>query len=195
MNNTLSKVLIFAAGAAIGSVVTWKLLDKKYAQRAEKEIKEIEAYYRDKYMSEEEQACDDGTENNPKPDDFSAMEKEEYADLVSNYTGEKGGSESMKIGTPPYIIPPEEFDMEDDYDTMSLTYYTDGVLADDDGNVIEDRENTVGEEFADHFGDYAEDPDTVFVRNERLRTDYEICMDYRPYSAVVDVGTNPDGDE
>ena len=37
----LSKVLIFAAGAAIGSAVTWKLLDAKYAQRAEREIKEI----------------------------------------------------------------------------------------------------------------------------------------------------------
>ena len=195
MNDTLSKVLIFTAGAAIGSVVTWKLLDEKYAKRAEKEIKEVEAYYRDKYMPEGEEVCEDEAENNPKPTDFSTVEKEEYANLVSNYIGEKGGSESMEIGTPPYIIPPEEFDMEDDYDTMSLTYYTDGVLADDDGNVIEDLENTVGEEFVDHFGDHAEDPDTVFVRNERLRTDYEICMDYRPFSAVFVTGTNLSGDE
>ena len=99
----------------------------------------------------------------------------------------------MKIGTPPYIISPEEFDTEDGYDTVSLTYYTDGVLTDDDNNVIEDIENTVGEDFAKHFGEYEDD--SVFVRNERLMTDYEILMDYRPFNDVVATGTNPKDDE
>lgn len=192
MNDTLSKVLIFTAGAAIGSVVTWKLLDAKYAKRAEQEIKEIKEYYEDKYSSEIDSESPEDEEDVSLPD-LTNEEKEEYLSLVSNYTGEKGGSKSMTIGTPPYIIPPEEFDMEDDYETISLTYYTDGVLTDDTDNIIENLEDTVGYDFPNHFGDYAEDPDTVFVRNERLRVDYEICMDYRPYSDVVE--PNPNGDE
>lgn len=180
MNSTLSKALIFAAGASIGSVVTWKLLNAKYAQRAEQEIKEVKEYYEGKYESDEETSYKKWADENP---DLAKEEKAEYLELVTNYNGEKGGSESMTVGTPPYVIPPEEFDMEDDYDTETLTYYTDDVLADDSDNIIEDIENTVGKDFASHFGEFEDD--TVFVRNERLKTDYEICKDYRPYSDVV----------
>lgn len=190
MNNTLSKVLIFTAGAAIGSVVTWKLLDAKYAQRAEKEIEEIKDYYEGKYSSDEEQAYNEWAEKNP---DLVEEAKEEYRNLVSNYTGEKGGSESMDIGTPPKVITPEEFGELDGYETESLTYYTDEVLTDDDNNIIEDIKNTVGEDFASHFGEFEDD--SVFIRNEMRKTDYEILMDYRPYSDVVDTGANPNDDE
>ncbi len=188
--NTLSKVLIFAAGAAVGSAVTWKFLNDKYAARAEKEIEEVREYYESKYMSEEERSYATWAENNPEA---AEEEKAEYANLVTNYSGEKGGSESMEIGTPPYVITPEEFDTDDEYETMSLVYYTDGVLADDDNHVIEDVKNTVGEDFANHFGEYEDD--SVFIRNERLKTDYEILMDYREYSDVASGYTNPKDDE
>ena len=189
MQNTLSKVLIFAAGATIGSVVTWKLLDAKYAQRAEREIEEIKEYYRDKYSDRS------GTIETPAPIDekaeFDDQVKEEYKNLVQNYTGEKGGSESMEIGTPPYVISPDEFDTLDDYDAISLTYYTDGVLADDADHPIHDIANTVGEDFESHFGEYEQD--SVFIRNEMMKVDYEILMDYRPYRDVV--GPIPKDDE
>lgn len=189
-NNILSKALIFTAGAAIGSVVTWKLLDAKYAKRAESEIEEIRKYYDNKFSSEEP---DLESSEEPTPLDFSEEEKKEYIQIVANYTTEKGGSESMTVGTPPYVIPPEEFDSEEDYDTVSLTYYTDGILTDDYDNVIEDIENTVGKDFASHFGEYEDD--SVFIRNEMLKTDYEILMDYRPYADVVMPDTNLRDDE
>ena len=191
MKDSLSKVLIFATGAAIGSVVTWKLLDAKYAQRAEREIKEVEEYYKGKYSSvEEEQESEEPTF------DISAVTdevKQEYRDLVQKYKGEKGGSESMEIGTPPYVIPPKEFDTLEDYETINLTYYTDGVLADDEDYPVEDIENTVGKDFASHFGEYEDD--SVFVRNEMLKVDYEILMDYRPFKDVVQTATNLKDDE
>lgn len=190
MKDILSKALIFTAGAAIGSVVTWKLLDAKYAKRAESEIEEIRAYYGSKFSSEEP---DLEQNEEPSPLDFSKEEKEEYLQIAANYTTGKGGSESMTVGTPPYVISPEEFDSLDDYDTESLTYYTDGILTDDDDNVIEDIENTVGRDFASHFGEYEDD--SVFIRNEVLKTDYEILMDYRPYADVVGPETNLRDDE
>ena len=184
MNTTLSKVLIFAAGAAIGSAVTWKLLDAKYAQRADQEIKAVKEYYEGKYASKD---VENDIEEEEVDVEYSDEEKEEYLHLVQNYTSEKGGSES--VGTAPYVIPPEEFNTMDDYECESLTYYTDGVLADDNDDIIEDVDNIVGKDFASHFGEFEDD--SVFVRNERLRTDYEILKDYRPYSDVVDTAPIP----
>lgn len=189
-NNILSKVLIFATGAAIGSVVTWKLLDAKYARRAESEIEEIRAYYDNKFSNDVEEVAPDEEPSKPT---FTEEEKKEYAQIVANYTIEKGGSESMVIGTPPYVISPGEFDTLDDYDTESFTYYTDNILTDEDGNVIEDIKNTVGEDFASHFGEYEDD--SVFIRNEVSQTDYEILMDYRRYSDVFEPGADPVDDE
>ena len=190
MNDTLSKVLIFAAGAVIGSAVTYKLLNGKYTDRAEQEIKEIKEYYECKYSTDEYSSYDKCIKENP---DFTESEKEEYCDIVKNYIGEKGGSEKMEIGTCPYVIRPEEFDTEDDYDAYSLTYYKDGVLTDDDDNIIEDIRNTVGEDFASHFGEYEDD--SVFIRNDRLKTDYEILKDCRPFSDIVNWEPNPKDDE
>jgi hypothetical protein len=191
-NNILSKVLMFTAGATIGSVVTWKLLDAKYARRAEKEIEEIRAYYDSKLSKGEDTVPELGDIETVKPT-FTEEEKKEYAQIVSNYIGEKGGSKSVEIGTPPYIISPKEFDTLDDYDTESYTYYQDNILTDEVGNVIEDIKNTVGEDFASHFGEYEDD--SVFVRNEVLKTDYEILMDYRRYSDVFEPGEDPVDDE
>ena len=41
----------------------------------------------------------------------------------------------------------------------------------------------VGKESLNHFGEYEDD--SVFVRNDRLKRDYEILLDQRNYSDVV----------
>ena len=46
MNSTLSKVLIFAAGAAIGSAVTWKLIKEKYERIAQEEIDSVKEVFK-----------------------------------------------------------------------------------------------------------------------------------------------------
>lgn len=50
-----------------------------------------------------------------------------------------------------------------------------------------DIEDTVGEDFAEHFGEYEDD--SVFIRNDRLRCDYEILRDNRSFSDVAE-GSN-----
>ena len=51
----MNKVSIFAFifGAAIGSLVTWRLVKDKYAQIADAEIAEMEEYYSNKYAEKE----------------------------------------------------------------------------------------------------------------------------------------------
>ena len=80
----------------------------------------------------------------------------------------------------PYVITPEEFGELADYQTISLTYWHDAVLTDDYDEIIDNPDDIVGEDFADHFGEYEDD--SVFVRNDARKTDYEILLDNRDYS-------------
>ena len=65
-----------------------------------------------------------------------------------------------------------------------MNYYADGVLADDMDDEIEadDIDMLVGRDSLNHFGEY--EMDSVFVRNDALKTDYEILLDLRNYSEV-----------
>ena len=86
----------------------------------------------------------------------------------------------------PYVIPPDEFGDFDDYPCNTLIYWADGILTDDNNYPVEDVESTVGSEALDTFGDYEDD--SVFVRNPRLRCDFEILLDPREYEDVVQNG-------
>lgn len=93
----------------------------------------------------------------------------------------------------PYIIPPEMFDEEPDYDAVTLTYYNDGVVADMWDEKVDDVDDTIGSDSLNHFGEYEED--SVFVRNDNLKTDYEILRDYRNYSDIVPCASPEQVDE
>lgn len=83
----------------------------------------------------------------------------------------------------PYVISPDEFGEFEDYERISLSYYADQILADEDDEKVEDVDNVVGLESLAHFGEYEDD--SVFVRNDRLKCDYEILLDQRTYSDVI----------
>lgn len=80
----------------------------------------------------------------------------------------------------PYVISPEEFD-ENGYKTKTLFYYNDDVVTDDRGKVLSENsiEKLIGKESLTTFGQY--ESDSVFVRNDDLKTDYEILADERNY--------------
>lgn len=196
MNSTLSKVFIFATGAAIGSVVTWKILKTKYEEIVQEELDSIRDAYREKIDSDKsridklEEASDYIKESfetglkNSKPDLM------EYAAKVMD---NKYTSENLMEGDPedlagPYVIAPEEYDELDGYEAVSLTYYDDKVLAHFDGEIVDDIEGTVGFDALTSFGEYEDD--AVHVRNNQLKTDYEILRDIRRYEDVY-----PDNDE
>lgn len=170
MHNGIKNVLIFSAGAALGSVVTWKMLKTTYERIAQEEIdsvKETYSRYIKKYEDEYE---------------YEKEQKDTYQKLTDMYVSDdcekeqKGGSEKMDK---PYVIPPEEFGELDGYETYSLTYYADGVLADDSGDIVDNIEDIVGEDSLTHFGEYEDD--SVFVRNDSLKNDYEILKDFDTY--------------
>lgn len=174
----LSNVVIFAIGAALGSLATWKFVKNKYERIANEEIESVKETFSKKQKKEEEST--DKMESEDK--------HEEKYEEMKNIIDERGylfvERQDGTIPNPPYVISPEEFDTLDDYGTETLTYYADGVLTDDFDNPIEDVEAMVGVESLTHFGEYEDD--SVFVRNERHRIDYEILADERNFSEVVD---------
>ena len=93
----------------------------------------------------------------------------------------------------PYVISPYDFGELDGYNQIELTYYADGTLEDDEGNIITDVDELVGQDSLFTFGEYEED--AVFVRNERLETDFQILKDYRTYEEARSIGPNQVDDE
>ena len=81
-----------------------------------------------------------------------------------------------------HVIPPESYG-ELGYEEVSLTYYADDVLAYDDDSVIRDVNKVVGKGSLNTFGEYEDD--SVFVRDDDKKIDYEILRDMRRYSDVV----------
>lgn len=176
-SSIISKLLFFAAGAAIGSAVTWKIVKTKYEKIAQEEIESVREMYENEYSwHAEDEDCEEVEEEENEEEEDERLKKK-YGKLVKDagYTLEEGDDDVIE----PYVIIPEEFD-EVGYTTISLVYYADGVLAYSDTNErVEDIGELVCEDFAAHFGEYEED--SVFVRNDNLRMDIEILRDLRTY--------------
>ena len=194
----LINVFAFAAGAAIGSVVSWKLLEEKYRRIADEEIQRQVEYYKNKDKTDvisDEEPAEEASEIDESATP-GQIELQEYMDKVvdlgySNYS--KTEIKEVSSVKKPYVIEPEEFGEIDYYDAETLYYYADGVLTDDGGNPIEDAEDMVGLDYMDHFGDHEDD--SVHIRNDELKIDYEILRSPENYSDDVDYDPHSAEDE
>ena len=84
----------------------------------------------------------------------------------------------------PYVITPEDFsENAEDYEVVSLNYYADGVVTDENDDLLDDIEETIGLESLEHFGEYEDD--SVYVKNDDLEILYEILLDHRKYSDII----------
>lgn len=176
---------MFILGATIGSVVTWKYVEHKYEQIAQDEIDSVKEVFlkRETVISDDEDSRSKAENAKDKPSvvEYAARLREQgYTTNYSN--GEREESKPM-ADDKPYVIGPEEFGDQEDYDKISLTYYADKRLADDNDELVEDVDNVVGLDSLNCFGEYEDD--SVFVRNDWLKCDYEILLDQRKYSDVV----------
>lgn len=191
MNSKFINVLVFAAGAAIGSAVTWRIVKTRCDRIIAEEIESVKEAFTniDTDVTEEsvEPSTDDEEDQqevSPKQinwDDLEDLDEDddiaEYSRIVKNYTNEKGGA--INMANEPKVISPYDFGELDGYHQIELTYYADGFLEDDEYNIVEDAEELLGPDALNSFGEYEED--AVFVRNDHLRTDFQILRDYRTY--------------
>ena len=174
MKTAIKDFIIFSSGAAIGAYAAYKYLSKRYFLTEYREI-------------------DEDTPGKPDEPIIVEPEKEterEYEEAMNKY---KPVDDAENIEQPcmpepvadsPYSISEAEFG-DRDYDEISLTYFEDGVFADDYDEEIEDVEGMIGYGAADIF----ENDDTItviYVRNERLKCDYEITRDGGTYEELTE---------
>jgi len=98
------------------------------------------------------------------------------------------GEDLEKRGTDePYIITMEEY-MEDEaaYDKLTITYYEkDDVLADERDKPIPDVDGLIGSGTLNKFGHGSDSMNSVYVRNERISSDFEVVKDERSFTEVI----------
>ena len=196
MNTRLSNTLAFTVGVAAGASVTYILIKKYFKKIADDEIDTMREYFQNKRSegtdaleeepdeAEVKEARDEHQEDKPNIREYASLIKKENYTSYSDTTADK--RKEVDDVEKPYVITPEEFG-ELDYSTISLTYYSDDVLTYESDELVEDVDDIVGADFAEHFGEYEDD--SVFIRNDRMKTDFEILADKRNYSDVVE--TNP----
>jgi len=88
----------------------------------------------------------------------------------------------------PYVITEGEFRLErQEYEKDSLTYYAgDDTLAEEDGTYIPDKNGTAGNQnLRDCFGMGSGDERLLYIRNDRVMTDFEITLNDGKYNKEV----------
>lgn len=196
----MKNLLCFVTGAAIGSVVTWKLIEKKYKDLADEEIESVIETFKNrkpritkdevketvekvinKYKEPKETVEDIVTAEGYSIED----EEETDEDDDSNYTIDVDTGVEVIV---PYVITPEQFGEYSEYGTKTLTYYADNVLTDEIDNPItsEEMETMIGPDALDHFGEYEDD--SVYIRDEMNEMDYEILKSEKTFSEIQERG-------
>lgn len=196
----MKNLLCFVTGAAIGSVVTWKLIEKKYKDLADEEIESVIETFKNrkpritkdnvketvekvinKYKEPKETVEDIVTAEGYSIED----EAETDEDDDSNYTVDVDPGVEVIV---PYVITPEQFGEYSEYGTKTLTYYADNILTDEIDNPItsDEMETMIGPDALDHFGEYEDD--SVYIRDEMNEMDYEILKSEKTFSEIQERG-------
>ena len=208
----MKEFLIFSGGVIIGCVTTYFVLKDQFEEDLQEQIEDVKhAYaeavdriYADKYHTEktEEESVE---EADPIIEKSSIDDtKDEYKSKVQYLAYDKMGlggadqkaeSEDSSDVDPeaefpqddapgvPYVISAQQFAIEYPFfDKVTLEYYEhNGILVDEDGVHVEDIDETIGKDSLLRIGEY--EPDVVYVRNEELNVDFEVCRIRRDFYA------------
>lgn len=200
---------LVAVGAAYGAYrFGVKQTETKYEQILKEQIAEAKAFY-SIANKEGEFSTPESTVAHlhplPKPDMVEAVEalnkyqgkiekpeEEQSVNIFVERTPDDDDfdlEEEMKHRSPdkPYIIHENEFlEGEPGYDQLSITYYEgDGTLTDEQDKEIPYPDPIVGVENLQRFGHGSGDNRILYVRNERMETDFEIAKSDGKYAYEV----------
>lgn len=206
--NGIKNVLIFAAGAVVGGIVTWRMAKKTYEKIMQDEIEaskksaqdEIDIYKKnleekfDNYVKEtSKESTEEPEDEDEDEDDYEEEPEEEEEDystepryIYKSYLSEleyfkgKERVDTIEPSNVPYVIKEEDVGELMDYDLIHLTFYADHILTDDANDPIKNIDDIVGPEALRCF--LNENINIVYVRNDRLECDFEICRDLRRYA-------------
>lgn len=190
-----------------------KKLREKYAAQAEEEIEQMRDHFRARLVVKEEKPdlvalskrADDLGYTHAKPVPpagpgapvTSATPEVETRNIFEqtqedrhspwNYERELAHRKLLDPGIP-YVIHEDERHDEDarDYADTTLTWYAgDDILCDDDDRALPNVDELIGLENLERFGDGTDDPDVMFIRNDRLEVIMEVNRSPNSYTEEV----------
>ena len=191
----MNKGIIFIVGVAIGASATYVTLKKKYEDIMAEEIQAIKAMYKEK----SEEASDEVAEEVSEP--IKDIDKEKIAidartkpDLIKHATelsnknnyvnySKSDNKAEKKNEKKPYEIQFDEYGEIEDYEAITLYYYSDGVVADENDEEVEYPEMLIGEGYEEYFETSGED--SLYIRNEHISSDYEVLRSAKTYAEAI----------
>lgn len=184
----MKSFLIFVSGIVVGAGASYLILKNKN----EEEINEAYREAREYRKNRDEVSKEDGLVNYSDESEEENETVDEMEQIINDnrYSRVMDGSNKKTSSLIPFVISPEEFGMDDDIEVDTLYYYkatTDGanlddIIVDANNEEIEDVEELLGMSVSDiinHYGEYEED--SVYIRNPKLNTDYEILREIAYY--------------
>ena len=179
----MKKFLIFLAGAAAGSLITWYFTKEYYRKKTDEEVNDVVAHFRNAYTREVEEPRRVQQEAERQQRESWQEQKKAYYKMSQQYqppdepvpeVGYYPEPHPHEDYIPPYEVTEEQvldmMRMNDEWEQVELTYYE----ADD--VVVEDREQM--ENWLEYVGPVSSkcfnSQGLYFVRNEKYKVDYEI---------------------
>lgn len=179
----MKKLLIFLAGAAAGSLITWYFTKEYYRKKTDEEVNDVVAHFRNAYKREVEEPRRVQQEAKRQQRESWQEQKKAYYKMSQQYqppdkpvpeAGYYPEPHPHEDYNPPYEVTEEQvldmMRMNDEWEQVELTYYE----ADD--VVVEDREQM--ENWSEYVGPVSSKcfnaQGLYFVRNEKYKVDYEI---------------------
>ena len=180
-NNT---ILLFFAGVGVGYGLCYLVLKKRFEERLDAQTEAMnQAFDRELRERGFEITAEPLNERASTPDAkiFRSEIKKHNYDSFFKATEEgkeaPEASESPKEGgiVEPYIISAQQFATDGILEKVTLTYYINADLVCEEDELVDDPNSIIGYDFMNHFHD--DEEGVVYVRNEKLGTDYEVILD------------------
>ncbi len=156
-----SDLVIFIIGFGAGAAAASAYFRRKYERQYEEDIKSVRetlSDIKDKETKEPEKN---------KTDDISESKR-----TPTNYY-------DFGIKEKPYIISPNEFGEDEEYTLVTYIYYANKKLVNESDEIVANPENIIGRAALEKIEKSEED--ALYIRNDRLKTDYEILKDLRNF--------------
>jgi len=204
--NIFKNLIIYGIGAATGAFVAIKLLEDHYAAIADEEIEAVKKMAREKIKEIEdkyEKELTEKVQEEPKKENHynklvrdyeyekeaekkeHPREDEDYDELEEEMYEKEAESIAMNArpNVEPYLITEEEFSNEMlHYEKETLWFYVlDGTLCNDSEEIMDNVDMLIGEGTLDSI----EDDQTIYIRNERQGSDFEIICLNKSYKEEV----------
>lgn len=192
MNVKLASALAFAGGVGVGALAMWRAAGSYFRQKADDEIEEMRVYYEDRANESLEEAkravesaVQEALDESPAMDDAEGYDlTPEAVTALQEYKGEPDTPIEPQFTI---LLTQREYEEgpPDDYDQTTLTYYVlDGILAAPNDKQLE-VSKALGDIEPAWFGQGTDYPDVCYVRNTRMKIDFEVVRSLESYAKTV----------